>query len=141
MVGALLAAIDPASLETAALSGGGGSWWRMIGGLIAVFALLFVCLKLLSRYGSGRPGAPQARVLAVWHLGPRREVQVLRLGEEVSYLYRHDNAMVLLRQEAWEEYRRQHGEAAPAVTNPAALPAALLRRLSPVLSRLTRAGA
>jgi hypothetical protein len=141
MVGALLAAIEPASLETAALTGGGGSWWRMIGGLIVVFGLLFLCLKLLSRYGSGRNGAPQARVLAVWHLGPRREVQVLRLGDEVSYLYRHESAMVMLRQESWEDYRREHGDSAVAGATPATMPAALLRRLSPYLSRLTGAGA
>ncbi|MFN2370542.1 MAG: hypothetical protein ABR506_05225, partial [Candidatus Krumholzibacteriia bacterium] len=46
--------------------------------------------------------------LTVWPLGPRREVQVLRLGDEVHYVYRHDGAMVLLRREslaAWEAGR------------------------------------
>lgn len=140
MLPMLLAAIEPGSLDPATL-GGGGSWWRMIGGLAVVFGLLFLCLKLLMRYGSARGGVPQARVLAVWHLGPRREVQVLRLGDHVSYVYRHDGAMVLLRQETWEEYRRQHGDAAAGTVAPRTLPAAMLRRLVPILERLPRAGA
>jgi len=138
MVTALLAAIEPGSLDAGALSGG-GSWWRMIGGLAVVFGLLFLCLKLVTRYGAGRHGAPQARILTVWHLGPRREVQVLRLDDEVSYLYRHENAMVLLRQETWEDYRRRHGEAALGAAAPAAPTAALLRRLAPLRERLPRA--
>ncbi len=140
MVTALLAAIEPGSLDASALSGG-GSWWRMIGGLAVVFGLLVLCLKLVTRYGNGRQGAPQARLLTVWHLGPRREVQVLRLGDEVSYLYRHESAMVLLRQEAWEDYRRQHGEAPAGLATPAALPAALLRQLGSLRARLPRADA
>lgn len=140
MVTVLLAAIEPGSLDAAALSGG-GSWWRMIGGLAVVFGLLLLCLKLVTRYGSGRQGAPQARLLTVWHLGPRREVQVLRLGDEVSYLYRHENAMVLLRQEAWEDYRRQHGEAPVGLAAPAALPAALFRQLGSLRTRQPRADA
>lgn len=135
---ALLAAIDPGNLDPAALSGG-GSWWRMIGGLAVVFGLLFLCLKLLTRLGPSRGGATQARVLAVWHLGPRREIQVLRLGEEVSYVYRHENSMVLLRQEPWEEYRRQHGDTPIVPAGPlAAMPAALAGRLVPLAGRLTR---
>lgn len=140
MLPTFLAAIEPGSLDPAAL-GGGGSWWRMIGGLAVVFGLLFLCLKLLARYGSARGGVPQARVLTVWHLGPRREVQVLRLGEQVSYVYRHDNAMVLLRQEAWEEYRRQHGDVAAGIAAPRVLPAAVSRRLGSLLERLPRVGA
>ncbi|MBK8166142.1 MAG: hypothetical protein IPK64_09260 [bacterium] len=136
----LLAAIEPGSLDPAAL-GGGGSWWRMIGGLAVVFGLLFLCLKLLTRFGSPRGGVPQARILSVWHLGPRREVQVLRLGEQVSYVYRHDNAMVLLRQEQWDEYRRQHAETATGEASAPGLPAALLRHLGPLRARLPRAGA
>jgi len=128
-----LAAIEPGSLENAAM--GMGSWWRTIGGLAVVFGLLFLCLKLVTRYGK-KSGAAQARVLAVWHLGPKREIQVLRLGEEVSYVYRHDTAMVLLRQETWDEYRSQHGETTSVLASGPTLPASLARWLHPLQSRL-----
>ena len=126
MVGGLLAALqgpalDPAALQEAAQ--GAGSWWRTIGALIIVFALLVLCLKLLARFGR-RGALGQARILTVWHLGPRREVQVLRLGEEVSYVYRHENAMVLLRQEPFDAYRRQYGDAATGAAGTVAAPAA-----------------
>ena len=130
-----LAAIEPGSLGNAAM--GMGSWWRTIGGLAVVFGLLFLCLKLVTRYGR-KSGAAQARVLAVWHLGPKREIQVLRLGEDVSYVYRHENAMVLLRQETMEEYRRQHGEAAPGLASGPALPSALARWLHSLQARVPR---
>jgi len=133
-----LAAIEPGSLENATM--GMGSWWRTIGGLIVVFGLLFLCLKLLTRYGR-KSGAAQARVLTVWHLGPKREIQVLRLGEDVSYVYRHDSAMVLLRTETWEEYRSQYGETAPGLTTAPTLPPALTRWLGSLQSRLPRAQA
>ena len=45
---------------------------------------------------------------------------MLRLGDDVSYVYRHENAMVLLRQETWDEYRREHGEAGRRPGAPAA---------------------
>ena len=126
MVAGVLAAIDPAALEGA--TGSLGSWWRTIGGLAVVFGLLFLCLKLLARYGR-RGAAAQARLLAVWHLGPRREIQVLRLGDEVSYVYRHESAMVMLRQEPWPEYVRQHGAAAAGPTGGAPLPSFVARLL------------
>ena len=116
MAPAFLATLDPSALDPSALGSSGlgaGSWWRTIGGLAVVFGLLFLSLKLLSRYGR-RGAAAQARMVAVWHLGPRREIQILRLGEEVSYVYKHENAMVLLRQEEWEAYRQQYGETVAA---------------------------
>ena len=121
---AILGALDAASLHAA----GVGSWWRTVGGLLVVFGLLFLSLKLLGRYGR-RGGAAQARLLAVWHLGPRREIQVLRLGDEVSYVYRHENAMVLLRQESWEAYVREHGEAAAGPGGAGAVPPFVARLL------------
>ena len=121
---AILAALDTSSLQAA----GAGSWWRTLGGLLVVFGLLFLCLKLLSRYGR-RGGATQARLLTVWHLGPRREIQVLRLGESVSYVYRHENAMVLLRQEPWEDYVRVHGAPAAGPGTAAAVPPFVARLL------------
>ncbi len=88
------------------LEGGGGpSWWQTAGGLAAVFGLLILCLRLLARFN--RRHAPgQATLLTVWHLGPRREIQVLRLGADVHYVYRHDGAMVLLNHESFAEYER-----------------------------------
>lgn len=137
MLPSLLAAVDTSSLDTGALAG--GSWWRMIGGLAFVFGLLFLCLKFLTRYGR-RAGVAQARVLAVWHLGPRREIQVLRLGDEVSYLYRHENAMVMLRQEPWEDWRRVHGDAPAGPLPGTAVPPAVAKWLSPLTDRLPRGG-
>lgn len=134
----LLAAVGPGALEAASL--GGGTWWRTMGGLAIVFGLLFLCLKLLARYGK-RAGSAQARVLTVWHLGPRREIQVLRLGDDVSYVYRHENAMVMLKQESWDAYRREHGEAATGALPGAAVPPALARIFHPLTARLTRPGA
>ena len=137
MGGFVLAAMDPAALDTAGL--GVGTWWRTIGGLTVVFGLLFMSLKLLSRYGR-RGGAAQARLLTVWHLGPRREIQVLRLGDDVSYVYRHDNAMVLVKQESWDAYRHEHGESAAGLPSRPTMPAALARWLQPLQARLTRPG-
>ena len=77
------------------LAGGGSPWWQTIGGLLAVFGLLLLSLKFLAKWNR-RQGGSEATVLTVWPLGPKREIQVLRLGEEVHYIYRHDNAMVLL---------------------------------------------
>jgi hypothetical protein len=134
----LLAAVAPGALETASL--GGGSWWRVMGGLAVVFGLLFLCLKLLTRYGK-RTGAAQARLLTVWHLGPRREIQVLRLGDAVSYVYRHENAMVMLKQETWDEYRRQYGDAATGPVPGATIPPAFARLFNPLTARLNRPGA
>ncbi len=130
---AFLAALDTSSLQAA-----GGGWWRTVGGLAVVFGLLFLSLKLLGRYGRRQGGAEPARLVTVWHLGARREIQVLRLGADVSYVYRHENAMVLLRQEPWEAYVREHG--APA-TGPgaAAVPEFLSRLLK--ASPLGNAGA
>lgn len=97
-----------ASVELAGLDGGSGiSWWQTAGGLAAVFGLLLLCLRLLGRFQKSR-GADRASVLTVWPLGPKREIQVLRLGEDVHYVYRHDGAMVVLDREtltAWEASR------------------------------------
>lgn len=107
MLNPVLASVLASEPSTAAL---GASWWQTLGGLAAVFALLLVCLKLLSRF-NGRRGTGAARLLDVWHLAPRREIQVLRVGDEVSLVYRHDNAMVLLKQQNLADYEREHGRA------------------------------
>jgi flagellar biogenesis protein FliO len=87
----------------------GVPWWQVVGGLAAVFGLLLVFLKFLARLPQAG-GNARAGLLAVWAVGPRREVQVLRLQDEVHYLYRHDNALVHLRTEplaVWQANRTQ----------------------------------
>lgn len=86
---------------------GGFSWWQTLGGLILVFGLLLLCLRLLGRLQRSASPSP-AKLLAVWSVGPKREIQVLRLADEVHYIYRHDGAMVLLKHQdlaAWEQSR------------------------------------
>jgi len=90
---------------------GGMSWWQTIGGLVAVFGLLLVFLKLLGKW-NGRSGGSETSLLTVWHMGPKREVQVLRLGDQVHYVYRHDGAMVTLRTEALADFERSQESAA-----------------------------
>ena len=56
-----------------------------------------------------RNGQGQATVLAVWNLGPRREIQVLRLENEAHYIYRHDGAMVILKKTSLADYEAESG--------------------------------
>jgi flagellar biogenesis protein FliO len=96
----------------------GASWWQTLGGMLVVFTLLILSLKALGRF-QRRGGRSHAAVLDVWHLGPKREIQILQMGQDVHYVYRHDNAMVLLKQMTLAEHRREHGapqadDAAPA---------------------------
>lgn len=91
----------------------GMSWWQTIGGLVVVFGLLLLSLKLLGRFNR-RSGAAQAGMLAVWHLGPKREIQVLRLGDQAHYVYRHDGAMVTLKTEDLAEFERSRAAEASA---------------------------
>lgn len=97
-------------LMTGLAEGGAGfSLWQSLGGLILVFGLLILCLRLLGRFNR-RHNPGQSSLLAVWPLGPKREIQVLRLGQEVHYIYRHEGAMVLLKQETlaqWESSRTE----------------------------------
>ena len=85
-------------------AGSGQPWWQTVGGLLAVFGLLLLSLRLLARFNRA-PRSGRAAVLAVWPLGPKREIQVLRLGDEVHYLYRHDGAMVELQRTSWAAYQ------------------------------------
>jgi len=94
-------------LATAFSEGASVSWWQSLGGLMAVLALLVVFLKLLGRVNR-RMSGDQASIVKVWPLGPRREIQVLRLGEEVHFIYRHDGAMVLLQQQPYADFVREH---------------------------------
>lgn len=96
-------------LAVAFSEGASVSWWQSLGGLVAVLGLLMVFLKLLGRVNR-RMSGDQASVLKVWPLGPRREIQVLRLGDEVHYIYRHDGAMVILRQQSHEDFVKEHAQ-------------------------------
>ncbi|MBU8869856.1 MAG: hypothetical protein KOO60_03165 [Gemmatimonadales bacterium] len=82
----------------------GASIWQTAGGLLTVFGLLILSLRFLGKW-QRRTRQGKAALLTVWNLGPRREIQVLRLQDEVHYIYRHDGAMVLLKNipfSAWE---------------------------------------
>lgn len=92
-----------ASESPIALASGGSSWWQTLGGFVAVFGLLMLSLKLLSKWNR-RQGSAEASLLTVWALGPKREIQVLRLGDEVHFIYRHESAMVLLKQSPLAEF-------------------------------------
>jgi flagellar biogenesis protein FliO len=95
----------------------GVPWWQVLGGLAAVFGLLIVFLKFLARLPQAG-GNARAGLLAVWAVGPRREVQVLRLQDEVHYLYRHDNALVHLRTEPLAVWQANQPHAEPTRVGP-----------------------
>ncbi len=86
-----------------------GSVWQTIGGLAVVFGLLLLFLKILGKLNK-RGSSSDTSLLAVWNLGPKREIQVLRLGEMVHYIYRHDGSMVVLKEESHEEFQAAHGQ-------------------------------
>ena len=102
----------PATLAGGTYAADSGiSWWQTIGGLVAVFGLLLVSLKFLGKWNR-RSGGAETSLLTVWHLGPKREIQVLRLGDQVHYVYRHDGAMVTLRTEALIDFENSQESAA-----------------------------
>ncbi|MFO7653889.1 MAG: flagellar biosynthetic protein FliO [Candidatus Krumholzibacteriia bacterium] len=122
VVGAAPAAVDhPAA---ALLDTAGGGWWRAMAGMAVVFGLLVICLRLLRRWPGAR-GSGAARVEAIWPLGPRREIHVVRLGDEIHYVYRNEQGLALLRREPWEAYRA----ARPVETGPTGRPVAGARSL------------
>jgi hypothetical protein len=102
----------PATLAEGAFAADAGiSWWQTVGGLVAVFGLLLLFLKLLGKWNR-RSGGADTSLMTVWHLGPKREIQVLRLGDEVHYVYRHDGAMVTLRSEPLVDFEHSRSNAA-----------------------------
>lgn len=111
------AAVAASQSDRSAWSAGDGfSWWQAAGGTLVVFALLLLCLRVLRRLGTGGKGG-QASLLAVWPLGPRREIEVVRFRDQVHYLYRHEGALVALCQEPLATFQvneaGRSGEAAP----------------------------
>lgn len=121
----ILGTIGPDLTES--LTGGQGiSLWQTAGGLVLVFGLLIVSMKLLGKF-QRRTGQAQTAILAVWNLGPRREIQVLRLENEAHYIYRHDGAMVLLKKVPLGEWQAENSRA----TAPGQKPAGILAKLFP----------
>lgn len=117
---------------TSSFTGGSGfNLWQSLGGLTLVFGLLVVSLKFLGKWNR-RHGGGESQLLTVWHLGPKREIQVLRLGQEVHYIYRHEGAMVLLKQESIQEWERQKSREIPPAT-----PQGLAQQLKNRLPRLS----
>ncbi len=94
-------------------------WWQALGGTLTVFALLFLFLRGLGRW-QGRASCPEAALLEVWSLGPRREIQVVRLKEEVHYVYRHESALVLLQKEDYAAFRASRAVTEPGRSGPLA---------------------
>ncbi len=103
------AAIPFLAVQTAA---GALAWLKPVGGLVVVFTLLLLFLKLLGRFQGGRSGAAAA-MIAVHAVGPRRAVELLRCGDEVFTLYRHDQSVVLLDRAPYDPAR--HAPQAPAL--------------------------
>lgn len=77
------------------------SWWQMAGAMAVVFALLMLVLKGLQRWRPGMRRDRDVRLLSVHRLGPKRELQRLRVGDVVHTLYRQEGAMVQLGSEPW----------------------------------------
>jgi len=88
-------------------AGSSASWWQTLGGLIVVFGLLLVSLKLLGKWNRRSVGSDSSFV-TVWHLGPKKEIQVLRLADQVHFIYRHDGAMVVLQTQPLADFESKH---------------------------------
>lgn len=97
----------------AGLYGGSSiSWWQTVGGLVVVFGLLLVSLKLLGKWNK-RTMNSESSLLGIWHLGPKKEIQLLRLADQVHYIYRHDGAMVVLQTERLGDYEKKQDKPGP----------------------------
>ncbi len=88
--------MDPTALA-------GPSYWQVGAALLAVLGLIVVAMKGLQRLQGLAAGDDEIRLLSVRRLGPRREIQRLRVGDAVHTIYRHDGAMVVLGAEPWRE--------------------------------------
>ncbi len=97
-----------AAVDAGNLTGGGqGSLWQAFAGMAVVFGLLMLFLRLLGRLNKAR-GSVDSSLVAVWPMGPKREIQVLRLGDNVHYIYRYDGSMVVLKDEPLAEFMVNH---------------------------------
>ncbi|RKZ19716.1 hypothetical protein DRQ50_01500 [bacterium] len=129
-----------ASTELTGLAANTGmSWWQTAGGLVAVFGLLLLSLRLLGRFQKNR-GGDRAGMLTVWPLGPKREIQVLRLGDAVHYVYRHDGAMVVLEQETLAAWESRADAETPRIPSPQHTGMLDMRRWRAMASRSGESG-
>lgn len=96
------------------LDAGGPALWPSLGAAAAVLMLLVLALRALQRWQPGQGVDARVRLLEVRRLGPRRELQVLRVGDVVHTLYRQEGAMVVLKSEPFAAPAAEtvHGEAA-----------------------------
>ncbi len=109
----MLSFLANAALDTGKLGmGSQGSVWQALGGMAVVFGLLLLFLKLLGKLNK-KGAAADTSVVAVWPLGPKREIQVLRLGDMVHYIYRHEGSMVVLKEESHEQFLASHEQGKP----------------------------
>lgn len=75
------------------------SFWQVLAALMLVLGLLLLALRMLRRFG-GRPGAEESvRMIRVQRLGPKRELQILRVDDDVFTIYRQDGALAVLKRE------------------------------------------
>jgi len=94
----------------------GPAAWQVFAALAGVLALLVLFLRGLQRWQPGQRQDARVRLLSVQRLGPRRELQVLRVGDEVHTLYRQEGAMVVLGSRSWDSWSAvQDTVAAPAI--------------------------
>jgi len=98
----------------AATLGTGPSYWQVGAALVAVLGLLVVLLKGLQRWQGASQQSADAQLLSVRRLGPRRELQILRVGEQVHTIYRHESAMVLLETASSADHEAARPEPAAA---------------------------
>ena len=95
----------------------GPAAWQVFAALAGVLALLVLVLRGLQRWQPGQRQDARVRLLSVQRLGPRRELQVLRVGDEVHTLYRQEGAMVVLSSRTWNGWSEaQSAAAAPAIS-------------------------
>lgn len=98
-----------------ALGGGSTSvtsFWQVAGALLTVLGLLVVALKVLNRFQRQR-GNDRTRLLQVRRLGPKRELEILQVDDQVFTLYRHDGGLVVLRCEDLAAHGARLTEEAP----------------------------
>lgn len=92
----------------------GPALWQAGAALAAVLGLLVLVLRLLQRWQPGQRSDAEVCLLATRRLGPRRDLQVLRVGDEVHTLYRQEGALVLLKTESYAAWSRTAASEPPA---------------------------
>jgi flagellar protein FliO/FliZ len=90
---------DGSAGATAESSGGGGSYLRLVFGLLIVVALVFAVKWLLKRSqkGGGARAAGDLAVVATTTLAPNRSVHLLRVGDELVLVGSAEQGVTRLR--------------------------------------------